>query len=258
MYNKLLNNLEELKLEQFRVNLDTYIDLINSKSKTIIESLYDLTKLELEVKNERAKHACIKVANFPFIKTFDDFDFSFQPCLNKEKILDFKNFRFINKNESIILVGNPGVGKSHLAVSIGIECAKKRYSTYFITCNDLCAQLKRAHLENRLEAKIKVYAKYKILIIDEVGYLPVDIEASNMLFQLISKRYEKHCTIITTNSPFSKWAEIFGDSMIANAILDRLLHHSHIINITGKSYRINSKSKYLLESSILKNDSKNC
>lgn len=255
MYNKLLNNLEELNLVQFKSNFDTYVDLINNKSKTIIEALYELTNLELDVKNERAKHACIKVANFPFIKTFDDFDFSFQPSLNKEKILDFKNFRFIDNNESIILIGNPGVGKSHLAVSIGIECAKKRYSTYFITCNDLCSQLKRAYLENRLDSKLKVYSKYKILIIDEVGYLPVDIEASNMLFQLISKRYEKHCTIITTNSPFSKWTEIFGDSMIANAILDRLLHHSHIINITGKSYRINDKIKNLSEPSSLKSHS---
>jgi DNA replication protein DnaC len=248
MYNKLLNNLEELKLVQFHSNLDTYMDLINDKSKTIIEALYELTKLELEVKNERAKLACVKVANFPFIKTFEDFDFNFQPSINKEQILDFKNLRFIKNNESIILLGNPGTGKTHIATSIGIECAKKRYSTYFISCHDLCANLKRAHLENRLDSKLKVYAKYKILIIDEVGYLPIDIEASNMLFQLISKRYEKHCTIITTNSPFSKWSKIFGDSMIANAILDRLLHHSNIINITGKSYRINNKISTNIES----------
>jgi len=123
MYNKLLNNLEELNLVQFRANFDTYVDLINNKSKTIIEALCELTRLELDVKNERAKHACIKVANFPFIKTLDDFDFNFQPCLNKEKILDFKNFRFITNNENIFFIGNPGVGKSHLAVSIGIECA---------------------------------------------------------------------------------------------------------------------------------------
>jgi DNA replication protein DnaC len=255
MYNKLLNNLENLKLIHFKENIDTYIDLINNKTKTLTEALYDLTNLELEVKNERAMSACVKVANFPFLKTFSDFDFSFQPSINKETILDFKNLRFIKNNESIIFLGNPGVGKSHLAVSIGIECAKRRYSTYFITCHELCTQLKRAHLENRLEARIKNYAKYKILIIDEVGYLPIDTSISNMFFQLISKRYEKHCTIVTTNSPFSKWSDIFGDSMIANAILDRLLHHSNIINIKGKSYRINNKIKDYSTGSISKNHS---
>jgi DNA replication protein DnaC len=129
MYNRLLNNLEELKLLQFKENLDTYIDLINNKTKTLSEALYDLTGLELSVKNERAMTACVKVANFPFIKTLSDFDFSFQPSLNKEAILDFKNLRFINNSESILFLGNPGVGKTHLAVSIGIECAKQRYST---------------------------------------------------------------------------------------------------------------------------------
>lgn len=128
-----------------------------------------------------------------------------------------------------------------MATSIGIECAKSRYSTYFISFHELITQLKKALLENRLENRLKHYAKYKVLIIDEIGYIPVDMEGSNLFFQLIAKRYEKHCTIITTNSTFSKWPEIFGTPTIANAILDRLLHHSHIISIKGPSYRIQSK-----------------
>ena len=128
-------------------------------------------------------------------------------------------------------------GKTHLATSIGIENAKNNHSTYFINCNDLVQSLKKAHLQNRLDDKLKTLSKYKLLIIDEVGYLPIDVDAANMLFQLINKRYEKNSTIITTNKPFSKWGELFGDYMIANAILDRLLHHAHVINITGKSYR---------------------
>ena len=151
--------------------------------------------------------------------------------------VDFNNLRFIERKENILFVGSPGVGKTHLATSIGIENARNNHSTYFINCNDLIQALKKAYLQNRLDDKLKTLSKYKLLIIDEVGYLPIDIESANMLFQLINKRYEKNSTIITTNKPFSKWGELFGDNMIANAILDRLLHHSHVINITGKSYR---------------------
>ena len=240
-YVKLTNNLDILKLIKIKENLDLYIELINKKEKNVVDALYELTNLEIELMNEKAIYGCVRTAGFPFIKTLDDFDFSFQPTINKEQILDFKNLRFVENKENIIFVGSPGVGKTHLATAIGIIAAKNRDSTYFINCNDLISNLKKANSENRFMNRLNHYSKYKVLIIDEVGFLPIDTDGANMLFQLINKRYENHSTIITTNKPFGKWHEIFRDVTLTNAILDRLLHHSHIINIRGNSYRLKDK-----------------
>ena len=212
-YTRLLSNLEELQLNRIKDNLDEHIERINKKELDYIESLYELTDLEIQAREDRAIHACVKVANFPYRKELKDFDFSFNPKINKEKILDFKHLRFIENKENILFLGVPGVGKTHLATSIGIEAAKNRKITYFINCHDLILQLKRAKLENRLETRLKFFSKYKVLIIDEVGYLPIDKEGANLLFQLINKRYENSSTIITTNKPFSEWGEVFGDSV---------------------------------------------
>ena len=252
-YTKLINNLETLKLERIKDNVDKYIELINKKEKDVVESLYELTNLEIELMNERAIYGCVRTAAFPFIKSFEDFDFTFQPTINKNEIMDLKNLRFIENKENIIFVGSPGVGKTHLAISIGIEAAKNRDSTYFINCNELISNLKKAHSENRFMNRLNHYAKYKVLIIDEMGFLPIDSDGANMLFQLINKRYENHSTIITTNKPFGKWHEMFGDVTLANAILDRLLHHSHVININGKSYRLKDKVKARDDTNIEKN-----
>ena len=237
-YVKLMNNLEELSLNNIKMHLDSYIEMVNNNEKTLVDALYELSKFEIVAKQERAITSCVKVANFPFLKTLEDFDFDFQPAIDKQKILDLATLRFIEKNENILFVGTSGVGKTHLATSIGIESAKNRYSTYFISFQELIQQLKKALAENRLETRLKHFSKYKVLIIDEIGYLPIDTDAANLFFQLISKRYEKHCTIITTNSNFSKWSDIFGSAAIANAILDRILHHAHVVSISGNSYRL--------------------
>jgi DNA replication protein DnaC len=197
----------------------------------------ELTNQELEVKNYNATHAMVKVAGFPHLKEVKDFDFNFQPKINKQQFLDFESLRFLENNNNILLIGNSGVGKTHLATAIGIAAAKKRVSTYFIKCHDLISQLKKAHIENRLETRIKHFSKYRLLIIDEIGYLPIGEEEAKMFFQLIDMRYEKKSTIITSNINLSDWGKIFSDSLIASAILDRLVHHSSIVNILGNSYR---------------------
>ena len=162
-YVKLLNNLENLELKNMKSNIDQYIEMVNSNEKSVVDALYELSELEIKAKKERAMNACVKVASFPFIKTLDDFDFDFQPTVNKQQMMDLSSLRFIENNENILFVGTPGVGKTHLATAIGIECARNRYSTYFISFHELIAQLKKALLENRLETRLKHFAKYKIL-----------------------------------------------------------------------------------------------
>lgn len=236
-YNKLINNLEELKLTAIKDNLSSYADMISNKDKSFIEALYELTEKEKTFRRQRLMNNSVKTAGFPFLKKIEDYDFSFQPSLNKDEIIDLMSLRFIENNENIIFVGSPGTGKTHLATSIGIEAALHRYGVHFYTCQRIINDLKQAEEENRLEKKFKQFAGYRLLIIDEIGYLNMDTKSANLFFQLISRRYERKSTILTTNKILSKWSDIFTDPIITNAILDRLLHHSHVINIVGPSYR---------------------
>lgn len=240
-YIKLLNNFDSLKLMTFRNNIDEFIDEVTSDKSALVDSMYALTEKELDFRQERVNKAMIVTSHFPFVKTFEDYDFSYQPKLNKDEILDLKNLRFIENNENIVFMGTPGTGKTHLSISVGIECAKNRLQTYFINCNELILQLKKAKQENTLARRLKHFTSYSVLIIDEVGFLPIEAEDSNLLFQLISMRYEKHPTIFTTNKSFNRWGDVFGDSVIASAMLDRILHHCKVFQIVGPSYRMKGK-----------------
>lgn len=237
-YVQLKNNLEYLKLKQMQLHLDEVIDFVTSNNLSFTEGLVRLTTHEIDFKEANMIRSMVKVGAFPHQKGIKDFEFAFQPSINEQEIRDFETLRFLETSENIVFLGSSGVGKTHLAVSIGIVAAKKRYSTYFIKCHDLIQQLKRAKLENRLEARLKHFCKYKLLIIDELGYLPIEKEDAKLFFQLIDLRYEKRSTILTTNINFNSWDDVFYDPVIANAILDRILHHAHVVNITGKSYRL--------------------
>ena len=241
MNEELNKNLEILDLLKIKEILPEYIHTTSKENLTLTEQLTYLLKEEIKYKDSRASEGIIKAANFPFRKTLTDYDFSFQPSVNENQIKELTNLGFIEQHENIIFIGNSGVGKTHLAVAIGMEAAKHRNSVYFITCHNLMLKLNKAQKENRLDKQLQHLAQYKLLIIDEIGYLPVDHQGSNLFFQLIAKRYMNKSTIVTTNMPFSRWGEVFSDNTLASAVLDRLLHYSHIIRITGNSYRIKDK-----------------
>lgn len=175
----------------------------------------------------------VKVSNFPHLK---DFDFTFQPQINELQIKNLASLHFMDQAENIIFLGSSGVGKTHLATSLSIESAQNRRSTYFIKCYDLIQNLRKARDEGRLEVRLKHYTRYQLLIIDEIGYLPLQEGDANLLFQIIDRRYEQKSTIVTTNINFDEWTSILQDERVASAIVDRLLHHAHVISISGDSY----------------------
>ncbi|QOT01359.1 ATP-binding protein [Brevibacterium sp. JNUCC-42] len=237
-YQQLVRNLEYLNLKQMVTHLNDVIDFSIHNQLSIMDTLVKLTNYEIDVRERNMVQAMVKVGAFPHKKELVDFDFDFQPSVNKQQIMDFHSLRFIEGNENIVFLGPSGVGKTHLATSIGIAAAKKRTSTYFIKCHDLIQNLKRAMLENRLDARLKHYTKYRLLIIDEIGYLPIEPEDAKLFFQLIDMRYEKRSTVFTTNVNFKAWDEVFREPKLANAILDRILHHATVVTIVGESYRL--------------------
>lgn len=244
IYTQLQNNLDVLELKKIQELMPKYMDEGVKSQKSYVEILKELTDAEIEFREERARQINLTISHFPFQKTLDDFDFSYQPSVNKQQILDLMSLRFIDENQNLLFIGSSGVGKTHLAISIGMECASKRYSTYFIHFNKLMEKFKQAAGDGHIERIVKHYSKYRVLIIDEIGYLPIDKDSANGFFQLVAARYEKRPIILTTNQPLSKWGEVFGDYTLANAIIDRLVHHSTIVKITGQSYRIKGKLLY--------------
>ena len=237
-YERIISNLNFLKGKETLAVLDQTLEQVNKNNLTFIDGFLYFTQAQVEKKKQNLIQHSVKVAGFPSVKTLSEFDFDFQESINKQQIYDFNSLRFIDKQENIAFYGNSGVGKTHLAISIGVTAAQNRKSTYFIKCARLIEILKKAQLEGRLEERLKKFCGYKLLIIDELGYLPITKEESKLFFQLIDRRYEKHSTIITTNINFSQWDDIFGDPLIASAIVDRLLHNSHVVKITGNSYRL--------------------
>ncbi|MEG1732537.1 MAG: ATP-binding protein [Longicatena sp.] len=193
----------------------------------------------MEFRDKSAKTVNIRVAVFPSIKRLKDF--AFQPTIDKNKVMDFKTLRFLEYNENIVFQGYLGTRKTHLSMVIGIEAVLNRISTYYINCYQLILNQKKSKEKNKFEQKLKFYTKYKLLVIDEVCFLPIDKEGTYLFFKLISRRNETKSTIVPTNIQFALWSELFSDDVLASVILNRLLHHSHIIKKEGESYRLKDK-----------------
>lgn len=240
---KAKSHLEELGLLSAAGFLDALLERAQRENTTYLEFLNDLLEAELSERQRRNIEVRSKLARLPYKKTLKEFDFTFQPSIDEKQIKELATMAFVYRAENVIFLGPPGVGKTHLAVGLAIEALSQGISVYFTSLSRLIEDLKKAHKENRLEKRMRIYTGPKLLIIDEAVYLPLDGLGSNLFFQLISARYERGSIILTSNKGFGEWGELMGDSVLATAVLDRLLHHAHIINIRGNSYRLKDRLK---------------
>jgi len=245
IYDRIKDNLTTLKMSNTLEIMDNYLEHAIKENIPPLEILDYLLVHEAETQRRKTANTRIQMAGFPYRKTLEDFNFDFQASIDKNQIMELATLRFVHNKENVVFLGPPGVGKTHLAVALGIIAASNRFTTYYINCHRLIEELNKAHFENRLPEKIKNLGKYSVLIVDEIGYLPMDIQGANLFFQLIAKRYEKNSTILTSNMPFSQWNEVFSDITIAAAILDRVLHHCNVINIKGESYRLKERKEHM-------------
>ena len=245
MYDRIKENLLALKMPNTLETIDNYLEQALKEKKSVVEVLDHIFSNEARYRTLKTANTRIQMAGFPFRKTLEDFEFGFQKSIDKDQVMDLATMRFVHNAENVVFLGPPGVGKTHLAVALGMIAASNRLKTYYINCHRLIEQLNEAHYENKLAEKLKVFSKYSVLIIDEIGYLPMDIQGANLFFQLIAKRYEKSTTIFTSNKPFSQWNEVFSDVTIAAAILDRVLHHCNVVNIKGDSYRLKERKEHM-------------
>jgi DNA replication protein DnaC len=223
--------------------LDAQIERSLHDEHTYIRFLDELLALEHNERKRRSEETRIKMSRLPHRKGLDEFDFSFQPGIDKRQIDELATLAFAARAENVVLLGPPGVGKTHLAVGIAMTALQSGLTVYYTSLARLIEDLKLSSQQNRLEKRWRVYLRPAILIIDEVGYMQLNRQEAELLFRLVSERYEHGSIILTSNKYFSDWGELLNDTVIATALLDRLLHHSHVINIRGQTYRLKDRLK---------------
>ena len=235
--------LTRLRLTAIGDRLDSLLDEAARRELNLREALYFLCRNEIERKDQRRIDMGLKIAKFPYVRTLDGFDTEARPSVDPGQLRELATGRWIANGDALLLLGPPGVGKTHLAVALGREAIEHGYSVLFTTAVALMTALSQAHAAGRLEERLTHYSKPKLLIIDELGYLPLEPQAAHLFFQPVSRRYERGSLLITSNRAVSEWGEVFGDAVVATAILDRLLHHSQILTIRGESYRLREKRR---------------
>lgn len=235
--------LTKLKLDHLAAQLDTVCEQAAQRQEDYKGFLQQALQTEWQGRDQRGIETRLRQARFPWLKTLEQFDFEFQPSLDRRQVRELAGMSFVERTHNLILLGPPGVGKTHLAIAFGMKAVEAGYSVLFLTLEGLMTRLNKAVLENRLERSLQQLTYPKLLIIDEVGYLPLTRSEATLFFRLVVRRYERASLIITSNKSFLDWGEMFNDPVLATAVLDRLLHYSTTLNIKGESYRLKEKRR---------------
>jgi DNA replication protein DnaC len=240
---ELPNLLEKLKMDHLEAQLDAVCEQAAQRQLDYKTFLSQALETEWQGRYQRGIEARLRQARFPWLKTLDQFDFDFQPSLDRRQVRELAGMSFVERAHNVIVLGPPGVGKTHLAIALGVKAVEAGYSALFLTLEALMTRLVKAFHENRLERSLQQLVYPKVLIVDEIGYLPLSQLEASLFFRLVVRRYERASLIVTSNKSFLDWGETFNDPVLATAILDRLLHYSTTLNIKGESYRLKEKRR---------------
>jgi len=235
--------LDRLKMEHLLSQLDGVCEQAAKADLDYQGFLARALEAEWRGRQQRGIEMRLRMARFPWLKTLDQFDFECQPSLDRKVVRELAGLSFVDRAENVVLLGPPGVGKTHLAIALGVKAVDAGSSVLFLTLETLMSRLIKARHENRLERTLQQLAAPRLLILDELGYLPLSREEASLFFRLLVRRYERSSLIVTSNKSFVDWGEVFNDQVLATAILDRLLHHATTLNIKGESYRLREKKK---------------
>jgi len=244
---RIRRHLVSLRMPRALETLDRIVQQLEHGQTTAIEAIDDLLAEEITVREGRRVKAALQMARLATIKTLSGFDFSFQPSLDRNRVMALAQLDFIDRHEVVHFVGQSGTGKSHLAAALGVEAVRAGRSVYFSPLADIIDSLAKADREGRLRERIRFLCRASLLVIDEIGYLSIGAGAGSLFFQLVNARYEKGAMILTSNRGFSEWGQLFGDPVVATALLDRLLHHAVVVHIEGASYRLRQHADLIPE-----------